>query len=160
MIARESSQVDWMQISSQNSATDCKQTCFPDKSASSATLWQFICYLAISRMFYLLFKFNHLPLRLPLFAEELFLLLLQPPPDSLLVLHDPVQGVPLLPHRLPLAPLPRVEQTLHVGARVAEYFPERAEAVVPWQCEASLSLVFTQAASCPISSDILYAVKI
>ena len=33
-----------MQISIQNSATDCKQTCFPDKSASSATLWQFICY--------------------------------------------------------------------------------------------------------------------
>ena len=102
---------------------------------------------------YLLLKFDHLPLRLPLLVEELLLLLLQPPPDPLLVLHDPVQRVPLLTHRLPLAPLSRVEQTFHV-----EYFSERVEFVVPSQYEAWLSLVLTQAASSRASSDNLFYV--
>ena len=117
-------------------------------------------------MFYLLFKFNHLSLRLPLFAEELFLLLLQPPPDPLLVLHDPVQRVPLLPtHPLALRPLSVWgEKSLHVAeVRAAEYFPERAKLVLSRQSEAfpPHCPAITRAASRPTSlADILEAVKI
>ena len=115
---------------------------------------------------YLLLKFDHLPLRLPLLVEELLLLLLQPPPDPLLVLHDPVQRVPLLPtHPLPLRPLSvRGEKSLHVAeVRAAEYFPERAKLVLSRQSEAfpPHCPAITRAASRPTSlADILEAVKI
>ena len=115
---------------------------------------------------YLLLKFDHLPLRLPLLVEELLLLLLQPPPDPLLVLHDPVQRVPLLPtHPLALRPLSVWgEKSLHVAeVRAAEYFPERAKLVLSRQSEAfpTYCPAITRAASRPTSlADILEAVKI
>ena len=58
----------------------------------------------------------HLLLVLSLLVKECLLLLLEPLLDPLLVLHDPVQGVPRF-LSLSLAFLPRIEKSLHL-----EYF--------------------------------------